>query len=131
MKTITKALFLATLFLAFSIQAEVKLKDNSEILGVWSLYAEAMAIDKEKRSINTVWEFKKDGTLNTKSKDTRGRTGTIKIPLKYSIVDGAIRKQSTPGREKYETCKVVEKEGYEMVLKCKFLHYFLRKGGKI
>jgi len=127
MKIITKTLFLATLFLAFSTHAEIKLKDNSEILGKWDLYAEAMALDKEKRSINTVWEFKKDGTLNTKSEDTRGRTGTLEIPLKYSIVDGAIRKQSTPGREKYETCKVVEKEGYEMVLKCKFLHYFLRK----
>lgn len=129
MKTITKTLFLATLFLAFSAHAEIKLEDNSEILGKWSLYAEAAALNKEKSNVNIVWDFKKNGTLNTKSKDTRGRTGTFEIPLKYSIVDGAIRKQSTPGREKYETCKVVEKQGSEMILKCKFLYFFLRKGG--
>ncbi len=129
MKTITKTLFLATILLAFSSHAEVKLKDNSELLGKWNLYAEAPALNKEKREVNIVWDFEKDGTLNTKSQDTRGRTGTFEIPLKYSIVDGAIKKQSTPGREKYETCKVIEKEGTEMIVKCKFLYFFLKRGG--
>ena len=129
MKTITKPFSLAIVLLAFSANAEVKLKDNSELLGKWSVYAEAPALNKEKRSLNIEWDFKNDGTLNTISQDVRGRTGTIKIPLKYSVVDGAIKKQSTPGREKYETCTVVEKEGAEMVIKCKYLYFFLRKGG--
>lgn len=129
MKTITKPFFLAIVLLAFSANAEVKLKDNSELLGKWSVYAEAPALNKEKSALNIEWDFKNDGTLNTKSQDIRGRTGTIKIPLKYSVVDGAIKKQSTPGREKYEICKVVEKEGTEMVIKCKYLYFFMRKSG--
>jgi len=129
MKTNTKICYLATVILAFSANAEVKLEDNSELLGKWNLYAEAAALNKEKRELNIKWDFKKDGTLNTISEDAGGRTGTFEIPLKYSIVDGAIKKQSTPGREKYETCKVVEKENSEMILKCKFLYFFLRKGG--
>jgi hypothetical protein len=128
MKTISKPFFLVIVFLTFSVHAEIELKDNSELLGKWSLYAEAAALNKEKRDLNIKWEFKSDGTLNTVSEDVSGRTGTLKIPLKYSVVDGAIKKQSTPGREKYETCYVVEKEGAKMVLKCKFLYFFLRKG---
>ncbi len=127
MKKITKILILAALAVPFTASAEIQLKDNSEILGKWEVYAEAAALDKTKSPLNTEWTFQKDGTLNTKSTDTRGRTGTFEIPLKYSIVDGAIKKQSTPGREKYETCKVVEKQGSEMILKCKYLYYFLRK----
>ena len=129
MKTTTAIFSLATVLLAFSANAEVKLEDNSELLGKWNVYAEAAALNKEKLALNIKWDFKKDGILNTISKDARGRTGTFEIPLKYSVVDGAIKKQSTPGREKYETCKVVKKEGVEMILKCKFLYFFLRKGG--
>jgi hypothetical protein len=127
MKIITHILTLAALTVSFTASAEIQLQDNSEILGTWDVYAEAAALDKTKSALNTEWTFQKDGTLNTKSTDTRGRTGTFKIPLKYSIVDGAIKKQSTPGREKYETCKIVEKQGSEMILKCKYLYYFLRK----
>ncbi len=127
MKIITNIVTLAALAASFTASAEIQLKDNSEILGAWEVYAEAAALNKEKSALNTEWVFKNNGIIDTKSKDTRGRTGTFEIPLKYSIVDGAIKKQSTPGREKYETCKVAEKKGSEMILKCKYLYYFMRK----
>jgi len=128
LRTIKYPLMLVTTLFAISANAEILLKDNTEILGKWKVYAEAAALDKEKSDLNVEWEFKADGVLNTLSKDTRGRTGSFDIPLKYSIVDGAIKKQSTPGREKYETCIVVEKTGSEMIIKCKFLYYFMKKG---
>ena len=106
---------------------DVKLKDNSSILGKWNLYAEAPALHKEKKGVNIIWNFKKDGTIMTSATDTRSRTGKMSIMLKYSVVDGAIKKQSTPGRDKYETCRVIEKKGKEMVLKCKYLYFFLKR----
>ncbi|MCK5729087.1 MAG: hypothetical protein KAH08_07670 [Methylococcales bacterium] len=106
---------------------DIKLKDNSSILGKWKLYAEAPALHKEKKPVNILWDFKKDGTIMTSAKDTRARTREMSIQLKYSVVDGAIKKQSTPGREKYETCRVIEKKGKGMVLKCKYLYFFLKR----
>jgi hypothetical protein len=51
----------------------------------------------------------------------------MKIAIKYSVENGEIKKQTTPGREKYESCKVVEKEGSKMILKCTYLYFFLTK----
>ncbi|MCK4493264.1 MAG: hypothetical protein KAU26_04365 [Methylococcales bacterium] len=106
---------------------DVKLDDNSSILGKWNLYAEAPALHKDRKAVKILWDFKKDGTIKTSAEDTRARTRKMSITLKYSIVDGAIKKQSTPGREKYETCRVIKKEGKEMVLKCKYLYFFLKR----
>ncbi|CCE22218.1 hypothetical protein [Methylotuvimicrobium alcaliphilum] len=113
--------------LAFAVNAEVLLKDQSEILGKWNLYAEAAKLEGEKKDLSIEWDFKSDGVLNTKSIDTFGRTKTFEVALKYSVEDGMIRKQSTPGREKYESCKVIEKSGSDMILKCTYLFFFLTK----
>ena len=118
---------LVTCFLAFTANAKVSLEDNSQIIGVWSLYAEAAAMHKEKVPVDVTWEFKKDGQLLTKARDKRGRTGLMKIKLKYFIENGEIKKQKTPGREKYESCHVTKLEGTEMVLKCEYLYFFLKK----
>ena len=107
--------------------AEVALNDNSEILGKWNVYAEATKLDGEKKAIMVEWDFKADGTLQTKATDSRGRTKEMKIAIKYAVENGEIKKQTKPGQEKYETCKVVEKEASNMVLKCQFLYYFLSK----
>lgn len=120
------AIWLAV-FLAFTANAEILLKDNSEILGKWNLYAESPKLDGEKKALSIEWDFKSDGMLNTKSIDTFGRTKTFEVALKYSVEDGAIKKQATPGREKYESCKVVEKSGSDMILKCTYLYFFLTK----
>ena len=50
MKKYVKILPLAALFFAFSANADVELKDNSEILGKWKVYAEAQKLEGEKRT---------------------------------------------------------------------------------
>ncbi len=127
MKIYVKILPLAVLFFTFSANAEVALKDNSEILGRWNLYAEATKLDGEQKPVKIEWEFKKDGVLQTTATDPRGRTKEMKIAIKYSIENGEIKKQTTPGREKYESCKVVEKDSSKMTLKCTYLYFFLKR----
>jgi hypothetical protein len=122
-----KLLLLIAAFNAPLANAEVALKDSSEILGKWKLYAEAAKLDGEKKPVIVEWEFKPDGVLKTIQTDTRGRTNEMKIDLKYSVENGDIKKQTSPGREKYESCNVVEKDNAGMVIKCMYLFYFLTK----
>ena len=118
---------LVAVFFAFTVKAEVVLKDNSEILGNWNLYAEAAKLNGEKKEVNVQWNFKKDGVLHTKAIDSFGRTKAFEVSLKYSVEDGVIKKQSTPGREKYESCRVIEKSDSDMILKCTYLFFFLSR----
>ena len=127
MKKYVKILPLAVLFFAFSANAEVELKDNSEILGKWKLYAEATKIDGEQKPVTIEWDFKDNGILKQTATDSVGRTKEMKIDIKYAVENGDIKKQTKPGQEKYETCSVVEKDGSKMILKCPFLYYFLTK----
>jgi hypothetical protein len=127
MKKNLKILSLATIFLAFSANAEVQLKDSSEILGKWNLYAEAIKLDGEKKAVTTEWDFQSDGTLLTTSTDSVGRTKEMKIAIKYSVENGEIKKQMAPGREKYDSCKVLEKDDAAMTLKCSGMFFFLKK----
>jgi hypothetical protein len=123
----TALLSLSAIFFALSVHADVSLKDNTEILGKWKVDAESSKLDGEKKKLIVEWDFKSDGTLETKATDGSGRTQEMNIAIKYMVVDGEIQKQETPGREKYESCKVVEKDGANMILKCKYLYYFLSK----
>jgi uncharacterized protein (TIGR03066 family) len=127
MKTITTLLSLFAALAAFSANADFKLQDNSKLLGKWQVTAEALALDREKKPLHVTWEFQKDGTLMTTGEDARSGIGEVNIPIKYSVADGVIKKQITPGREKYEDCAVVEMDGKEMVLKCKFLFLFMTR----
>jgi|APLak6261678124_1056121.scaffolds.fasta_scaffold37240_1 uncharacterized protein (TIGR03066 family) len=127
MKTITTLLSLFAALAAFSANADIKLQDNSKLLGKWQVTHEALALDREKKPLQVTWEFQKDGTLLTTGEDARSGIGEMSIPIKYSVADGVIKKQLTPGREKYEDCAVVEMEGNDMVLKCKFLYLFLTR----
>ncbi len=127
MKTITTLLSLITALSAFTVNAEVKLEDNSKILGKWQVTHEALALDREKKALHVTWEFKTDGTLITTGEDARSGIGAMNIPIKYSVADGVIKKQSMPGREKYEDCAVVELEGNSMTLKCKYLYFFMTR----
>jgi len=115
------------LLLSISVNAEVLLEDNSEILGKWTLYAEAAQLHKEKVELFSVWDFTKQGVINTVSEDRFGRTKTLKIDLKYAVEGGVIKKQKSPGREKLETCKVITLDGKEMVLKCPFVYLFFKR----
>ncbi len=123
---------LSTLFaisvLATTAQAEVKLEDNSKIIGKWHVYAAAPALHKEKRAQDAVWEFKKDGAMIVRGKDVvSGRTGMMDIKLKYSIEDGKLKRQTAPGRQKFEFCSFYELTDSEMTLKCTYQYYFLKK----
>lgn len=127
MKTITTALSLFATLVALSAQAEVKLQDNSKILGKWTVTAEAAGLDKNKKALNVTWDFQKDGTLMTIGEDTLGRTKEMDIPIKYMVENGVIKKQQSPGREKYEDCSVVEMSDKDMILKCKYLYFFMTR----
>lgn len=107
--------------------ADVKLEDNSKILGKWRVTAEAPALDKDKKALNVTWDFKPDGTLMTTGEDTVGRTKEMDIAIKYSVADGVIKKQASPGREKYEDCAVVELDAKDMIIKCKYLYFFMTR----
>ena len=121
------AVLLMTATASFAKSEDVKLEDNKLILGKWDLQYEAPALHKEKKAVKIKWEFKKNGKLITSATDTRARTRALSIQLKYSVEDGVIKKQSTPGREKYESCRVISLKGKDMVLKCKYLFFFLQK----
>lgn len=127
MKKYVKIVSLAAFFLAFSANADVELKNESDILGKWKLYAEATKLDGEQKAVTIEWDFKSDGILKQTATDSVGRTKEMKIDMKYFVENGDLKKQKTPGQEKYESCNVVEKEGSKMILKCPFLYYFLTK----
>jgi hypothetical protein len=126
-KNRTALLSVTALFFALSAHADVPLKDNTEILGKWKVYAESNKLDGEKKPLLVEWDFKSDGVLETKATDGSGRTREMDIAIKYFIENGHIQKQEMPGREKYESCVVVEKDSGNMTLKCKYLYYFLAK----
>lgn len=137
MKKAIKLLSLMGVLIASSAQAEtvksvqaedVKLEDNSLLLGEWHLYAEAPALHKEKTKVNINWNFNADGIINTWAKDSRARTGAMRINVKYLVEDGVLKKQISPGRNKKESCRVIKLEGKEMTLKCQYLYFFLTKG---
>ena len=127
MKTIITVLSLCAALVAFSANAEIKLQNNSQILGKWKVTAEATALDKEKKALNVTWDFQNNGTLMTTGEDSLGRTSEMEIGVKYSVENGMIKKQTSPGREKYEECAVLELNAKDMVLKCKFLYFFLTR----
>ncbi|AMK76702.1 MULTISPECIES: hypothetical protein [Methylomonas] len=127
MKTITIFLSLFAAFATSTASADVKLQDNSKLLGKWQVTHEALALDREKKPLQVTWEFQKDGTLVTTGEDARSGIGEMTIPIKYSVADGVIKKQITPGREKYEDCAVVEMDDKNVVLKCKFLYLFMTR----
>ncbi len=126
-KKYIKIIPFAAALIGFSAHADVALKNNTDILGKWNVYAEAAKLDGEKKKIQVEWDFQADGTLQTTSTDSVGRTKEMKIAIKYFVEDGDIKKQTTPGRDKYESCNVLEKDSDKMVLKCTYLFYFLTK----
>lgn len=122
-----KCLSLAALFFSSFAYADVPLKDNSELLGKWALTAESIKIDGDKKIVDSSWEFKDDGTLVSVATDSLGRTKEMTVAVKYTVEDGLIKKQLSPGREKYESCSVVQKTGADMVIRCTNLFLFLTK----
>ncbi|MFZ2311108.1 MAG: hypothetical protein WAV82_00665 [Methylobacter sp.] len=127
MKRCVKIIPLLAIFFVLSAKADVVLKDASEILGKWDLNAEALKLDGEKKTVKSEWEFKANGILQSTATDSLGRTKEMVVPVKFFVEDGVIKKQVSPGREKYESCSVIEKDNSKMVLKCTSLFFFLTK----
>ncbi len=115
------------LLLSFTVNADVKLEDNSKLLGKWNLYAEAASLHKEKVELFSTWEFTKGGVIHAQAEDRFGRTKTLKLDFKYSVENGVIRKAKAPGRSKMETCRVISLEGDKMTLKCPFVYFFFKR----
>lgn len=129
MKHLLKPLTLAASFLlAFSANAEeiIRLENNKPILGKWIMYAETAALHKDKKQVHNEWTFGNDGKLAVISRDPRLDAPKL-IKVDYSIEDGVIKKQFQPGRNKFESCKLVKLEKTEMILHCKFNYYLFRK----
>jgi hypothetical protein len=127
MNRCVKILPLVAIFFTLSANADVVLKDNSEILGKWNLHDEAVTLTGQKKAITQEWDFRPDGTLISTASDVAGRISALKIAIKYFIENGEIKKQVAPGREKYESCKVIEKEGSNMILKCAYFFFLTKK----
>ena len=127
MNRCVKILPLVAIFFTLSANADVQLKDNTEILGRWNLHDEAVTLTGQKKAITQEWEFKEDGTLISTASDVAGRISALKIAIKYSVENGEIKKQVAPGREKYESCKVIEKEGSNMIVKCAYFFFLTKK----
>lgn len=127
MNRCVKILPLVAIFFTLSANADVELKDNSEILGKWNLHDEAVTLTGPKKAITQEWDFRPDGTIISTASDVAGRISELKIAIKYSIENGEIKKQVAPGREKYESCKVIEKEGSNMILKCAYFFFLTKK----
>jgi uncharacterized lipoprotein YehR (DUF1307 family) len=127
MKKYVKIMPLVALFMAFTVNADIELNNNSEILGKWNVHHEATSMTAPKKETFTVWDIKDDGTVLAKSTDKSGRVNDTEISFKYSVKDGKFVKQVAPGREKYETCSVVEKEGDNMILHCTFFLFLTKQ----
>ncbi|MCF7970536.1 MAG: hypothetical protein K9L22_05140 [Methylococcaceae bacterium] len=128
MKHIIKLLPLAALLFTASVHAEktIQLEDNAQIIGNWEIYAETAALHKEKKQVKNTWQFGDDGILSAIAFDPRLNADAA-VKVKYLIENGAIKKQIQPGREQYETCKVIKLEGDDMTLHCKYLYYLLKR----
>ena len=131
MNKLFKTLSLVVIAFALPAQAEVALKDSSEILGKWRLHDESIKLNADKRPVQVEWNVKPDGTIETTTSDVASRPsekriGEMKIPIKYSIENGGIKKQVVPGREQYEFCKVIEKTDADMILQCTYFYYLTK-----
>lgn len=134
MKKIIKLIpLLAIVFIALPVHAKkqeqtIKLEDNSKILGKWAIYAESPTKKKkDRKAVNIQWDFQNNGMIHAVATDTRGRTGQTSINIQYSIENGFIKKQASPGSQRFENCKVTELEGDNMTLHCQFLYFYMKK----
>jgi hypothetical protein len=121
---------IALLILSFSASADVQLS-RSDLLGSWQIDKESMHSDgSNAKVINTVWNFREDGTMegvSDESSDSHARINQMRAVLNYSLENGKLVKQAAPGRSKMETCTAIEKVEQKMVLKCQTVYFFMTK----
>ncbi len=109
--------------------AEVKLTEQ-DLLGTWTINFESINRDgKDPKALSSKWTFKNDGTMEGVSTDTNthARISEIRANVKYSVEEGKLVKQASPGRSKFETCTALEKNGNNMTLECNHIYFFMTK----
>lgn len=120
------------LMMSFSIaaQADVKLT-KADVVGKWLVQAEALSADQKKglKELNSTWTFSEDGTMEGHSSDTNkhARVAEFRASVQYSIEDGKMKKQASPGRSKVDICTAIELTPPKMVLECNQIFFFMTK----
>ena len=126
LRTILMAL---TMTASVSALAEVKLT-QADILGTWTIDGESINADgTDSKEMSSVWTFRNDGTMEGVSTDTNkhARISEFRAIIKYSIEDGKLNKQNSPGRSKFDLCTAIEKNGPKMTLECNHIYFFMTK----
>lgn len=96
-------------------QAEVALKDATEIAGTWTLEAVAPSLSKPKIPEQRTWEIRTDGVIRTYGYN-RHIHQNDEYQQKYTLQDGKIQVE-WPGRPgKFITYSVYEISGDSMIL---------------
>lgn len=110
--------------------AEVKLT-MADVVGKWTIDAEALTEDGKKgfKELNSVWTFRDDGSMEAYSSDSNkhARVAEFRATVKFTIEDGKLNKQASPGRSKFDLCVAVEKNGNKMTLECNHIYFFMTK----
>jgi hypothetical protein len=97
-------------------QAEVVLKDITEITGTWQLESVASNIDRPRIEENRTWEFRPDGVIVTSGYNRHFKTED-RHEWAFKIVNGKIVADD-PGRPgRTIDYSVYKKEGNELILK--------------
>ena len=111
------------LFSALSVQAEVALESNADVIGVWNLDGSAKDLESAKRPGQQTWEFTKKGKLATSGYDRRLPGGNFSVTSSYEVKGGKIV-SDVPGRPgKTASYTVIEKDANSMILKQEFGEY--------
>ncbi|MCX7088987.1 MAG: lipocalin family protein [Methylococcales bacterium] len=118
-----------TMTVSVSALADVKLTE-ADILGEWKIDAESINADgSDAKELSSIWTFRNDGTMEGVSVDTNkhARISEFRAVIKYSIEDGKLNKQNSPGRSKFDLCTATEKNGPKMTLECNHIYFFMTK----
>jgi len=122
-----RTVLLASTLLTTAANADIALKDMSEIVGSWKLESVAAALDKPQVPENRTWEFRPDGIIVTSGYNRHFKTDD-RHEWSYKIVNGKIVADD-PGRPgRTIDYSVYKKEGNELILKGGLEgFYFLKK----
>lgn len=127
-----KLIIITILIIPFTANADTAL-NQSDILGGWNVNWEANNPKGDGAiilsAIKTTWVFNADGLMTNSSVNSNpgAVVSNFSATLKYRIEEGKLIKQVAPGRSTEDSCTVVEMNGSDLLLKCRFRYYSLTK----
>ena len=120
-------LLLSAFLLPLHTQAEtIKLKDKSEIIGLWVLESVAPTLKRPRINENRVWEFRKDGIIAISGYNRKMGSNSSQN-VQYQIKDGKILTPQVGRPGKFMTYRVYEKSDTLMTLKGGIEGYYFFK----